>query len=98
MKVSVTANGKYTVEQVKETFTKLTLPIGLMWFTLLAVQTYTIWAQSYPRKHTNCITLVQERYFPKPLRHAEKSNCVEIGPTLPLQSSSLQPPKFNVDK
>jgi len=32
----------------------------------------TIWAQSYSRKHTNCTTLLQQRHFPTPLRHAEK--------------------------
>jgi len=50
-----------------------------------------IWAQSYPWKYT-------ERHFPAPLRHAEKQplywNCKKLS----LQSSSLQPPKLNVDR
>ena len=39
----------------------------------------TIWAQSYPRKHTNCTTPLQERYFPTPLRHGmqKNSHCIE---------------------
>jgi len=28
----------------------------------------TIWAQSYPHKHTSCTTPLQERHFPTPLR------------------------------
>jgi len=37
----------------------------------------TIWAQSYPRKCINCATPHQERHFPAPLHHAEKSSCIE---------------------
>jgi len=32
----------------------------------------TIWALSYPHKHTNCTTPLQERHFATPLRHTEK--------------------------
>jgi len=59
------------VNRWKETFAKLTLPIGWLWFTLLPFKP-TIWAQSYPRKRTKCTTPLQERHFPTPLRHAEK--------------------------
>jgi len=48
----------------------------------------TIWAQSYPRKHTNCTTPLQERHLPTPLRHAEKQPLYWNWATLPLQSSS----------
>jgi len=58
----------------------------------------TIWAQSFPRKHTNFATPLQECHFPIPLRHAEKQKLYWNWATLPLQSSSLQPPKFNVHK
>jgi len=37
----------------------------------------TIWAQSYPRKCTNCTTPLQERHFPAPLRHAENRSFIE---------------------
>jgi len=54
----------------------------------------TIWAQSYPRKCTNCPTPLQERHFSAPLRHAEKQQLYWNCEKLPLQSSSLQPPKL----
>jgi len=56
----------------KETFTKLTLPIDWLRFTLLVQFNRTIWSQSYSRKHTNSPTPLQERHFPTPLRYAEK--------------------------
>jgi len=40
----------------------------------------TIWAQRYPRKHTNCTNPFQELQrtsFCIPLRHAENSSCIE---------------------
>jgi len=58
----------------------------------------TIWAQNYPRKHINCTTPIQERHYPRPLRHAEKQPLYWKWAKLSLQSSSLQPPKPNVDK
>ena len=58
----------------------------------------TIWALSYPRKHINCTSSLQERHFPTPLRHTEKQQFYWNWTTLPLHSSSLQSPKFNVDK
>jgi len=67
------------------------------WFTLLAVQTYNL-NSSYLRKHTNCTISLQERHFPTPLRHIEKQQFCWNWATLPLQSSSLQSPKFIVDK
>ena len=51
-----------------------------------------------PRKHTNCTISLQERYFPPPLRHTQKQQFYWNWVTLPLQSSSLQSPKLNVDK
>jgi len=61
----------------KGDFTKTTLPIGWLLFTLLAVETYcTIWAQSYPRKYSNCTTPFQERHFLAPLRHCRKTAVV----------------------
>ena len=58
----------------------------------------TIWTLSYLRKHTNCTISLQERHFPTPLRHIEHQQFYWNWPTLPLQSSSHQSPKFNVDK
>jgi len=52
----------------------------------------TIWAQSFPRKYTNCTTPLQG-LFPAPLRHAEKQQLDWNWEKLSLQSSSLQPPK-----
>ena len=52
-----------------ETFTKLTWPIGWLSFAPLQFQP-TIWAQSYSRKRTKCITPLQERHFPTPLRRS----------------------------
>jgi len=57
----------------------------------------TIWAQGYPRKYTNCTTPFEEGHFPAPLRHAEKQQLYWNWEKLSLQSSSLQPPKLNVD-
>ena len=58
----------------------------------------TIWALYYPRKHINCTISLQERHLPTPLRHTEKHRFYWNGATLPLQSSSLHSPNFNVDK
>jgi len=52
-----------------------------------------IWAQSYPRKYTNCATPLQGSHFRAPLRHAEKEKLYWNWEKLFLQSSSLQPPK-----
>jgi len=57
-----------------------------------------MWAQSYPRKHTNCTTLFEERDFPTPLHHLETQSLYWNWATIPLQRSSLKPPKCNVDK
>jgi len=76
--------------------TKTTLPIGWLLSTLLAVQT-EIWAQSYPRKYTNCTAPLQRSHFPAPLRHAEKQQLYWNWEKVSLQSSSLQLPKLNVD-
>jgi len=49
----------------------------------------TIWAMNHSCKHTNCIISNQERHF---------FQFCWNWPTSPLQSYSLDPPKFNVDK
>ena len=38
----------------------------------------TIWAQTYTRKHTNCITPLQERNLPTPLHHAERAVILKL--------------------
>jgi len=71
--------------------------VGWLLFTLLAVQ--TDWAQSYPRKHVNSTTPLQERYFPTPfITSCKKQPLYWKWANLSLQSSLLQPPKLNVDK
>jgi len=84
----------------KGEFTKTTLPIVWPLFTQLSVESLkpTSWAQSYPWKYTNCTTPLQERHFPAPLCHAEKQQLCRNWEKLSLQSSSLQPPKLNVDR
>jgi len=81
----------------KDDFTKTTLPIGWLLSTLLAAETDNLWAQSYPRKYTNCTTPLQGSHFPAPLRHAEKQPLYWNWEKLSLQSSSLQSPKLNVN-
>ena len=75
---------------------KFTLPIGWLWFTLLAVQTYNLSSTLATQTHQLHYPL-QERHFPTPLRHREKQQLRWNWAMLPLQSSSLQSPKFNVD-
>ena len=62
----------------------------------------TIWALNvnYPRKHTNRTISLQEHLLTTPLalRYTEKQQLYWNWATLPLRSSSLQPPKFNADK
>jgi len=67
-------------------------------YRLVLIHSTCIWAVSYPRKHTNCTISLQEWHFATPLRHTEKQQFYWNWETLPLQRSSLQPPKFNVDK
>jgi len=38
----------------------------------------TIWAQTYIRKHTNCITPHHEHDLPIPLRHAERAVILKL--------------------
>ena len=75
---------------------KLTLPTGWLWFTLLAVQTYNLSSKLPTQTHQLHFSL-QERHFLTPLRHMEKQQLHWNWAMLPLKSSSLQPPKFNVD-
>jgi len=81
----------------KRDFTKTTLPIGWLLFTLLAVETYNLSSKLPTQTHQMRYPL-QERHFPAPLRHAEKQQLYWNWEMLPLQSSSLQPPKLNVDR
>jgi len=70
----MTANFKYTVEQ-RRLLRNSRFLISWLWFTLLQFKS-TIWAQSYPRKHTKCTTPLQERHFPTSLRHTDKTAVV----------------------
>jgi len=95
----MTANLRYTVdEQRRLLWNSRCLSAGSD--SLYLQFKPTIWSQSYTRKHTNCNTTLQKRQFPISLRHAKTDEelCKGKVSTLPLQSSSLQPPKFNVDK
>ena len=96
MTFSMTANVKYTIEQWRLLRNSRCLSAGSDSVHLQFKP--IIWARSYPRKHTNCITPLQERHFPTPLRHAEKQQLYWKWATFSLESFSLQPPKFNVDK
>jgi len=96
MNFSVTANIKHTVEQ-KKLLRNSRYPSSGSDSHYLQFKP-TIWAQSSPRKHTNCTTPLQKRHFPTSLRHAEKQPLYWNWATFLLQSSSLQLPNFNVDK
>jgi len=80
----------------KGTSVKLTLPTGWLWFTLLALQTCNLCSKLTTQTHQLHYPL-QERHFPTPLRYREKQQLHWNRTTLPLQSSSLQSPKINVD-
>jgi len=80
MNFSKTANNKkYTAEQTRNSHC-LSADSDSLYLQFKA----TIWAQSYPCKHTNCIKQLQERHFPKPLHHAEKQLLYWNWATLPL--------------
>jgi len=66
----MTANVKYTVEQRRLFRNSRCLSTGSD--SLYLQFKSIIWAQSYPRKYTNCTNPLQEGRFPTPLRHAEK--------------------------
>jgi len=66
----MTANVKYTVERRRLLRNSHCLSVGSD--ALYLQFKPTMWAQSYPRKHTNCTTPLEERHFPTPLHHAEK--------------------------
>jgi len=91
----MTANVKYTVEQRRllQNSHCLSAASDSLYLQFKPI----IWAQSYLRKHTNCTTPLQERYFPIPLRHAEKQQFYWNWATLPLQRFSLLP-NINADK
>ena len=61
----MTANVKYTVEQRRllQNSHCLSAASDSLYLQFKPI----IWAQSYLRKHTNCTTPLQERYFPIPL-------------------------------
>jgi len=56
-----------------------------------------IWAQSYTRKYTNCTTPLQEVIFRHHHVMQKKEQLYWNWEKVSLQSSSLQPPKVNVD-
>ena len=66
----MTANVQ-SVPLKKGEFTKTTLPIGWLLFTLLAVETYNLSSKLPTQTHQMHYPL-QERHFLAPLRHAEK--------------------------
>jgi len=76
----------------KGDFTKSTLPIGWLLF-----ETYNLSSKLPTQTHQMRYPL-QERHFPAPLSHAEKQQLYRNWEKLSLQSSSLQPPKRNVDR
>jgi len=63
----MTANTKYAVERKRLLQNSCCLSAGSD--SLYLQLKPTIRAQSYPPKHTNCTTALQQRYFPTPLRH-----------------------------
>jgi len=73
----MTANTKYTFEQSRLLQNSRCLSVGSD--SLYLQLKPTIRAQSYRRKHTNCTTALQERYFPTQLRHGmqKNSHCIE---------------------
>jgi len=76
------ANVQYTVEQRSLQRSSHCLSAGSD--SLYLQFKPTLWAQSYPRKHTNLTTQLQERNFPMPLRHAEKEQLYWHWTTFPL--------------
>ena len=58
----------------------------------------TIWTLRYQRKRTNCTISLDEQYFPTSLCHIEKQQFYWNWSTLLFQISSLQSPKFNINK
>jgi len=79
---------------IKATCTKLDcLRIGS---DPLAVQTYNLSSKLATHTH-QLLSPLQECHFPTPLCHAEKQQLYWNWAMFPLQSSSLQPPKFDVD-
>ena len=94
MTFSTTAN--VSIQLNKGDFYETRLPTGWLWFILLAFQTYNLRSKLATQTHQLHYPL-QERHFPTPLRHAEKQQLHWNWTMLPLQSSSLQSPKFNVD-
>jgi len=61
MNISMTTNVKYTVEQRRllRNSRCLLTDSGSLYLQFKP----TVWAQSYPRKHTNCTSPLQERHF-----------------------------------
>jgi len=81
----------------KGDFTKTTLPIVWLLFTLLAVETYNLNSE-LPMKTHQLHYPASRTSFPAPLRRAEKQPLYWNWEKLCLQSSSLLPPKLNVDR
>jgi len=70
MNFSTTANIQYAVEQ--QSLLRSSHCLSTSSDSLYLQFKPTIWTQSYPHKHTNFTTSLQESHFPIPLRHAEK--------------------------
>jgi len=89
----------YVCNWKKETSTKPTLLVGWLWFTLLAVQTCKL-NSKLPAQTHQLHHLASRMAFSSTITvcHIEKQQFYWNWATLPLQSSSLQMPKFNVDK
>jgi len=83
----------------KETFTKLALPIGWLWFTLIEVKTDNL-GSKLPTQAHQLHYRASRTLFSDTITSwdAEKQPLYWNWATLPLQSYSLQPPKINVDK
>jgi len=72
----MTANTKYTFEQSRLLQNSRCLSVGSD--SLYLQLKPTIRAQSYRRKHTNCTTALQERYFPTQLRHGMQKTAIVL--------------------
>jgi len=81
----------------KETSTKPTLPLDCLWLTLLAVKTYNM--NSKLPTQTHQLHHLASTFVLIPLRHIENTAVLlKLSNVIPLRSSSLQSPKFNIDK
>jgi len=81
----------------KGDFTKTTLPIVWLLFTLLAVETYNL-SSKFPTKiHQTALPRFKNVIFRRHYVMQKHSSCIETE-KLSLQSSSRQRAKLNVDR